>query len=135
MGMFHHYDLGYAEVFIFDEFLVNQVSEGITIRPEHNKKLKEIIDKHFTNKPLVYIGNRHFSYAVDPLTYIGTSKIHNLLAMAIVTTDEVNRKNAFLEKYFYDKPFEVFPTLSKAMAWVHEVVLENKRENSEKDSY
>ena len=123
MSMFYHYDLEYAEVFIFDEFLVNQIREGITVRAEHNQKLREIIDRHFSNKPMVYIGNRHFSYSVDPLTYIGTSKIHNLLAMAIVTTDEISRNNALLEKYFYKKPFEVFATLSGAMAWVHDVIL------------
>lgn len=122
--MFYHYDLEYAEVFIFDEFLVNQIHEGVTIRNEHNKKLREIIDKHFTNKPLVYIGNRHFSYAVDPLTYIGTAKIHNLLAIAIVAENPIARDNALLEKYFYNKPFEVFPTLSEAMAWVHDVILD-----------
>lgn len=126
MSMFYHYDLEYAEVFIFDEFLINQIREGVTVRPEHNQKLREVIDKHFTNKPMVYIGNRHFSYAVDPLTYIATSKIHNLLAMAIVANNEINRKNALLEKYFYNKPFEVFPTLSEAMAWVQHVIVAQK---------
>jgi len=124
--MFYHYDLEYAEVFIFDQFLVNQIRQGITVRTEHNKTLREIIDLHFTNKPLVYISNRHFSYAVDPLTYIATSKIHNLLAMAIVATTEISRSNALLEKYFYDKPFEVFPTLSEAMVWVHHVILNHE---------
>ncbi|WP_432410733.1 hypothetical protein [Rasiella sp. SM2506] len=123
MSMFYHYNLEYAEVFVFDEFLVNQIHQGVTVRTEHNKMLREIVDKHFANKPLVYIGNRHFSYAVDPLTYIATSKIHNLLAMAIVANNEISRKNALLEKYFYDKPFEVFPTLSEAISWVHHVIL------------
>lgn len=126
MSVFYHYDLEYAEVFIFDDFLVNQVKEGITVREEHNKKLREVIDKHFTNKPLVYIANRHFSYAVDPLTYIETSKISNLLAIAIVSPDEVKRKNALLEKHFYSKPFEVFPTLTEAMSWVQVVILQNE---------
>ena len=127
--MFHYYDLGYAEVFIFDQFLVNQINEGVTVRSEHNVKLREIIDRHFKNKPIVYIGNRHFSYAVDPLTYIGTSKIHNLMAMAIVAESPIARDNAILEKYFYDKPFEVFPTLSEAMAWVHSIILEQESED------
>ena len=122
MSMFHYYDLGYCEAFIFDEFLVNQIREGVTITPDHNLKLKEIIDRHFKNKPVVYISNRIFSYSVDPITYVGTSKIHNLLAIGIVATSDINIKNAHYEGNFYNKPFQVFKTLSEAIKWVHEVI-------------
>lgn len=125
MSIFCHYDLGYAEVFIFDEFLVNQIQEGATITPAHNKTLRKIIDTHFKNKPLVYISNRCFSYAVDPLTYIETSEIHNLLAIAIVADSNININNALLEKTFYKKPFKTFPTLSESMVWVNDIVLKH----------
>jgi len=124
--MFHYYDLGYCETFIFDEFLVNQIREGVTVTPEHNLKLKEIIDLHFKNKPVIYISNRIFSYSVDPMTYIGTSKINNLLATAIVTNTEINKKNASYEANFYEKPFKVFSTLSGAIKWVNEIIDEQK---------
>ncbi|MEL6812946.1 MAG: hypothetical protein AAFP76_16600 [Bacteroidota bacterium] len=125
MSMFHYYDLGYAEAFIFDQFLINQIREGVTITPRHNKKLEEIIDKHFKNRPVVYISNRINSYAVNPITYIDTSKIHNLLAMAIVADTDINKKNAIYESSFYKKPFQVFETLSEAMAWVHQIIRES----------
>jgi len=123
MSMFHYYDLGYAEAFIFDEFLVNQIKEGTLVTVDHNRKLAEVLDRHFKNKPVVYISNRIFSYAVDPITYLETSKIHNLLAMAIVTDNEVYRSNALLEKKFYKKDFAVFKTLSEAVGWSHNVIL------------
>lgn len=126
MSMFHYYDLGYCEAFLFDEFLVNQIREGVTITPEHNLKLKEIIDRHFKNKPVVYISNRIFSYSVDPITYVGTSKIHNLLAIAVVADTDINIKNAFYEGTFYNNPFQVFKTLSEAIQWVQEVIKEQK---------
>ena len=128
MSLFYSYDLGIAKVFIFDEFLVNQIEEGVSVTPEDNKTLQSIIEKHFKNKPLVYISNRHYSYAVNPLTYLQTSEIHNLLAIAIVTTDPVARNNALLEKQFYKKPFQVFETLSESMAWVHKVILQEYKE-------
>ena len=124
MSMFHYYNFPHCEAFIFDEFLVTQIREGVTIRPEHNKDLRDIIDLHFSNKNVVYISNRHFSYAVDPLTYLGTSKIHNLLAVAIVTDRDIAKSNALLESMFYKKKFEIFPTLSEAMKWVHKVIQE-----------
>ena len=126
MSLFHYYDLGYCETFVFDEFLVNQIKEGVTITPGHNLKLKEVIDRHFKNRPLVYISNRIFSYSVDPITYIGTSKIHNLLAIAIVADTEINSKNAHYEGTFYDKPFQVFKTLSESIRWVREVIDQEK---------
>ena len=126
MSIFHYYDLGYSEAFIFDEFIVNQIREGVTITPDHNLKLKEIIDRHFKNKPVVYISNRIFSYSVDPITYVGTSKIHNLLAIAVVAETEINLKNARYEGTFYNNSFQVFKTLSEAIQWVQEVINEQK---------
>ncbi len=122
MSILSHYNLEFTDVFIFDQFLVNQIHRGATIIPAHNERLKQIINKHFKNKPLIYISNRCFSYAVDPLTYVETSKIHNLLGIAIVTNKKIAIDNALLEKHFYEKPFKIFPTLSKAMAWVQEIV-------------
>ena len=126
MSMFHYYDLEYCETFIFDEFLVNQIREGVTITPEHNLKLKEIIDRHFKNRPVVYISNRIFSYSVDPITYIGTSKISNLLGIAIVADTDINIKNALYEGTFYNNQFQVFKTLSEAIQWAHQVIEEGK---------
>lgn len=127
MSMFQYYSFPHCEVFIFDDFLVTQIREGVDIKPEHNQDLRDIIDLHFLNKNVVYISNRYFSYAVDPLTYLGTSKIHNLLAIAIVAQDDIKKTNAELESLFYKKKLEIFPTLSEAMAWVQNVILEKER--------
>ncbi len=122
--MFHYYDLECAETFVFDEFLINQIRSGVTVTPEHNKMLKEIIDNHFMNKPVVYISNRINSYSVDPLTYLATSKIFNILGMAVIAKKDMVKNNALFEGNFYGKPFEVFDTLSDAVAWAHKLILE-----------
>ncbi|MDT0554771.1 hypothetical protein [Patiriisocius hiemis] len=126
MGAFKYFDLGYTEVFIFDEFLINQIQEGVTITPEHNNTLVNVIEKYFKNKPFVYISNRINSYSVDPITYLGTSSIYNLLAIAIVAEKHLNKKNALYESNFFNKPFKVFDTLSKAMQWVQTIINENR---------
>ncbi len=118
MSMFHYYNFPHSEIFIFDDFLINQIKEGVVIEPKHNEDLRKIIDLHFLNKNVVYISNRFFSYAVDPLTYLETSKIHNLIAIAIVADENIKISNAKLESRFYKKKFEVFETLSEAMVWV-----------------
>lgn len=123
MSIFHYYDFPHCEVFVFDDFLVTQIKEGVLITPENNKELRAVIDLHFTHKNVVYISNRYFSYAVDPLTYLGTSKIHNLLAIAIVAKDDIKKSNAELESMFYKKKYKIFATLSEAMSWVQNVVM------------
>ena len=126
MSMFHYYDFNDSEVFIFDNFLVNQIKEGVTVTAAHNEKLHQILDKYFANKKVVYISNRHFNYAVDPLTYLETSKIHNLVALAIVAKTEISRSNAKLESMFYKKNFAIFETLSEAMVWVKKQLEESE---------
>ncbi|CAM3385232.1 hypothetical protein [Aequorivita lipolytica] len=127
MSMFHYYNFPHCEAFIFDNFLITQIREGITIKPEHNQELRQIIDLHFSNKNMVYISNRFFSYAVDPLTYLGTSKIHNLLAIAIVTDSDIAKSNALLESMFYEKKYAIYPTLSQAICWVNTVIIEEEK--------
>lgn len=124
--MFHYYNFPHCEAFIFDDFLVTQIREGVVITSEHNQELRQIIDLHFLHKDVVYISNRFFSYAVDPLTYLGTSKIHNLIAIAIVAEDDIKATNAILESMFYEKTYAIFPTLSEAMGWVHKMILKEK---------
>ncbi len=126
MSIFHYYDFKDSEVFIFDNFLVNQIKEGVNITSEHNEKLREVLDKHFAHKKLVYISNRHFNYSVDPLTYLETSKIHNLVAMAIVAKTKMSKSNAQLESMFYKKNFAIFETLSEAMAWVQKQLVKSE---------
>ncbi len=122
MGIFRYYDLGISEVFIFDNFFINQIREGVVVTPDHNEAVRAVIDEHFTNRKVVYISNRHFSYTVDPLTYMGTSEIHNLIAIAIVSEEPLKRTIAEYESQFYNRPFRVFKSLSHAMEWVREVL-------------
>lgn len=127
--MFHYYDLNYSEVFVFDEFIINQIREGSDIRTHHSKILDDVIQKHFGDNPMVYISNRIMSYSVDPITYIDTAKIKNLKAIAIVTQTANFKKSAEYEKMFYSKPFEIFEHLSEAIAWVNSVLASNHHEH------
>jgi hypothetical protein len=124
MSVFHYYDFGYCETFIFDDFLINQIKEGSIIGPEHSEVLNNIIKKHFGDNPVIYISNRIMSYSVNPMTYLDTAKIKNLVAIVVVTQDRNFKKNAEYEKNFFDKPFEVFSSLSQAIAWVHKTIEE-----------
>ncbi|HLV69611.1 MAG TPA: hypothetical protein VKY34_02805 [Xanthomarina sp.] len=122
MGMLHYYNFPETEMFVFDEFLICQIREGAEIHPEYNEKLNKVIQKHFTVKNMVYISNRVNSYSVNPLTYVETERIPNLIAIAMIPETELMKKNAEFERDFFDKPYEIFDSLSKAIQWAHTIV-------------
>lgn len=127
--MFHYYNSNYAEIFIFDDFLIKQIKEGVVITPEHNKELKKLISKHFKDKNIAYISNRVESYTVDPMVYKEAVKIPNLVAMAIIPSTENMRANAEFEKIFYNKPYGIFENLTDAIKWVHSIIdIENQKD-------
>ena len=118
--MLHYYDLKISETFIYENYLINQIKEGIHIEPCHAKLLKEVLEKHFTNTPMIYISNRMNSYSVDPMIYKKISKYENLIAMAIVVYDKSRLDVAEIERQFFEKTFMIFESLKDAIVWTYQ---------------
>lgn len=117
MSVINYYDLGYAQVFIFKNYLINQIKDGVQVNLEHVEVLRKMIQENFGDRKMVYISNRNQSYSVDPLVYPQVARIHNLVGMAIVTKTQVNKTNAEFEKMFYNKEFGIFETLEESIVW------------------
>lgn len=113
-------DLG--EFQVFDNYVVVIMNEGITVEPEHNDVLVEISEKYFSNRPFGYITIRKNSYGVNPLVYLSTSKLENLVAFAVVCNDGLKESNLKIEKLFFKKPFKHFKELKDAEKWVNDMV-------------
>ncbi|MDO5972037.1 hypothetical protein Q4Q35_19730 [Flavivirga aquimarina] len=126
MGIIKYIKLKDTEVFVFDDFIINQMKEGASIESHHNDKLNEIVQKYFSGKNMVYISNRVKSYSVNPLIYSEAEKIPNLLAIAVIAENQLMRNNAEYELKFFDKPCQIFDSLSLAIAWAHQIIMENK---------
>lgn len=126
MGIIKYYNFEDGELFVFDQFIINQIKEGVVIQPEHNDILNDAIQRHFSGKNMIYISNRVKSYSVNPLTYSETEKIPNLIAIAIIPRTKLMRRNAEYEKKFFEKPYEIFDNLSNAIEWAHELLAKLK---------
>ncbi len=107
----------FCDMYIYDNYMVAIMNEGVTITPEHNEILLNIVDTYYNNKKFVYITHRLNSYSVDPAIYFETSKIKNLAGFAVVSKDFKAKSNAEIERLFLNKPFEVFNTLEEAVSW------------------
>lgn len=117
MNALRYYDLGYTEVFVFENYLINQIKDGHTVVVNHANVLSAMVEKHFPDREMIYIGNRVNSYSVDPLVYLKVSEIKNLKALCIVAASDLKRNTALYEKQFYAKPFEIFTTMNDAIVW------------------
>ncbi len=125
MSTFYHYSLDYCEIFVLENLVIKQIKEGEIITSKYIPELENIINKHFSNKPVVYLSNRTFSYSVDPLVYKKASKIKNLLGIGIIVNADNTMNNAKFEGKFFDKDFEVFQSFGEAMLWVRKVLDNN----------
>ena len=112
----------FCTVDIHYNYLIAVMDEGITVKPEHNSVLLDIVQKYFPDTSFGYITHRKHSYSVDPSIYFETSKIPNLVAFAIVSRHEINQMNAELEKKFLKKPLRHFEELNDAIKWIEEMV-------------
>lgn len=114
-------NLDFGKVWFKDKILIAELNEGILLDVMDNRKLLEIGRKAFSNDSYGYISYRVNSYAVNPLVYLESADTQNLKAIAVVTTDDTCRQNAYLERQFYRETnsFEVFSSLEEAVSWMN----------------
>jgi hypothetical protein len=117
-----HFEFG--EIRVFKNFVVVVMKEGITVIPEYNKDLAAISEKYFYKRPFGYITYRKNSYSVDPMVYIETSKIENLIGFAVVSSEGLKVSNLELEKRFLKKPLRHFINLDDAKDWINGLIEE-----------
>lgn len=114
-------ELDFGLVTIHDNILIAKLDEGVLFDVENNRILLEIGNEVFNGEDYGYISHRVNSYAVDPMVYFESASAKNLKAIAVVSSNEMTRRNAEeVEKKFYkdNNCFEVFETLEEAVTWM-----------------
>ncbi len=114
-------NLDFGKVWFRMNILIAELNEGILFDVESNRLLLDIGKEKFKDQPYGYISYRSNSYAVNPLVYLESANTPNLKAIAVVTTNEICRNNAVVERQFYDNKnaFEVFSDLEEAVLWMN----------------
>ncbi len=111
------YTLQIGEVAVYENYMVAQLNEGITLNLDSIKEIFYIKKEHFSEKDFAYITIRKNSYAVDPMMYLKVLEIQNLKAIAIVSDKFIDNHNIKIEKHFFIKPMNIFKTLPEAITW------------------
>jgi uncharacterized protein YwgA len=65
------------------------------------------------------------SYSVNPMIHLESADVSNLIAIAIVSDNEVVKQNSIIEKQFFrnSSSFEVFKSLEEAINWMKHQLL------------
>ncbi len=116
------YEFDFGTMFIFEHFAMGIMNEGVALRKEENQKLLEVSRKHFSDRPYGYISYRIHSYSVDPHVYIDTAQETNLVAIAVVSENPLNKLSLEVEKLFWEREFEHFIDVEDAQLWIEEKV-------------
>lgn len=117
MKSIRHHDVGYADIFIFELYLMVQVKEGYSVDVEDLKIFHALNDKYFKDRKFIYISNRVNSYSVNPLIYPRVAMVENLIGMVVVADTDIKVNTASFEKNFSSKPFKIYSSLDEAVMW------------------
>ncbi|GAA4272329.1 hypothetical protein U6A24_20900 [Aquimarina gracilis] len=116
------YDFGYCRAEIYEDHIRVYINEGSVVGPENITELNYVAEKHFKNKPFVYLAVRIHSYTINPMIYFESNKIQNLLGVAIISKDPKQRSQARIEKAFTNKKLQQFETIGEALEWKDEII-------------
>ncbi|AXT55701.1 STAS/SEC14 domain-containing protein [Aquimarina sp. MMG015] len=120
--MITSYLLDFGLIEIFEDYIKVTINEGVTVSPEHNDVLLEMVEKHYKNKAFLYLTHRINSYSVNPTIYLETAKIENLIGFAVVSDNPIQIKQTKLEKAFFSKELRRFDDIESALQWKNELL-------------
>jgi len=120
--MITSYNLEFCVLDVYNDYVISRIHEGAIMTPEKLKIFSKLIDKHYKNKPFVYISHRVNSFSINPSIHSESSKIPNLIGFAVVSTDPSQKMQFKIEKTFFKKDFKLFKTIHEALLWKDEIL-------------
>ncbi|MEB3347945.1 hypothetical protein U6A24_20895 [Aquimarina gracilis] len=124
--MITSYTLDFCDLDVYEDYVVSRIYEGVTTTPEMLKVFLKLMDLHYKNKPFIYISHRVHSFSINPAIHAESSKIPNLLGIAVVSTDVMQKEQIKMERFFFKKDFELFHTIEEALVWKEEILSKHK---------
>lgn len=121
----HEINYSFGDFYLFDGFVVAEISEGITFSwDQHAKKLTEDLTYLYDSNghDLVLISNRNNSYSFKPTDWKKFFKQdYNLKAYAIVSYSKRGHSIALIEKLFVKAESKRFKSLDNAIVWAKQL--------------
>lgn len=112
--------LDFGTNYLFNDFFIMEVNEGVHLNWDKLNDLLAEIRKHYGNhKKLAYISNRVNSYSIDPVLWSYFDKDDSILiAATIVSYRDSTFMNANIEKQLSAISLKRSTSLEEAIDWV-----------------
>lgn len=118
-------EYSFGSFFLFDEFIVSEINEGVTFTWEDHAKqvVEELTDLYEDNgKGKVYISNRVHSFSVKPSDWLKFFRSnYNLKAYCIVSYNKPSFITSLIEKLFMKSTFKTFHNIEDAIIWAKKI--------------
>lgn len=113
----------FCKNYMFEDFFIMEVDEGIHFNIEKFNLLLTIIRDHFgVHKRIAFISNRINSYSIDPVLWSYFDKDDSyLIAAAIVSYRESTFLSANIEKQLASIPIKRSKNLEEAIDWIRDL--------------
>ncbi|WP_282043528.1 hypothetical protein [Winogradskyella flava] len=117
---FQKIELGFGTNYLFDDFFIMEVNEGVHFNSETLNSLLAEVRKHYgSHKQLAYIANRVNSYSIDPVLWSYFDKDDSILiAAAIVSYRNSTLMSANIEKQLSSISMKRCTDIEEAISWV-----------------
>lgn len=130
----HYYDsvlkefnYDFADIFVFDGFIVSEVREGVTVNWENHmrKMTNDVCDFIGSNgSDHIYISHRINSYSVMPGDWLKFFKHRfSLKDYGVIGYTQSSNLNTVIENLFFNKKIKRFNNLETAIQWATSKVL------------
>ncbi|WP_340198776.1 hypothetical protein [Ascidiimonas sp. W6] len=117
------HNFSFGKVYFFEHMMISEFKEGIVFTYKNALEFISQAENYYgTERKLVYISNRIYSYSVDPVDWIKLgSSYNNLMAIGVINYTSFKKKVFFVEKLFCRKPMMSFDYLKEAVDWAYEL--------------
>jgi len=112
---------GFGEFEFYPDYFIGQINEGVNAGYDYVDALSELIQKHYSGRPVIYISDRVNSYSLDPFATMDLIKRNNIRFAAIVTYTNIQKTDyPFEEKIIEGISMRSFNSLATAVIWAEQ---------------
>ena len=109
---------GLGEFEFYRDYFIGRIYEGVNAGPDFSDLLSELIQKHFSGRPVIYISDRVNSYSVDPMATKDLIVRNNIkFTGAVVYTRRQKRISSFEDKIIEETKRCSFDSIAAAVSW------------------
>lgn len=114
----------FGKMYCYDNYVVSELHSDIVVNSEIATRILTDINEYYRNNKIVFISNREFGHAVEPLVYkLVNPKV--IVGIAIIGTSKEQKLQAANEQSLYNGSFGYFNNIASAVEWASSFAPEN----------